>query len=60
MIKEALSKLKTRSIVILILVLGAFFLAIKDNSFRETFGDLAKIGVGGYLGQLLPQDKRND
>ena len=26
-----------------------------DHSFRPTFGDLAKIGVGGYLGQMLPE-----
>jgi hypothetical protein len=30
-------------------------LAIADHNFRPTFGDLAKVGVGGYLGQLLPE-----
>lgn len=60
MIKETLLRLKTRSIIILLLVIGALVLAVQDRDFRETFGDLAKIGVGGYLGQLLPQDKRND
>jgi hypothetical protein len=58
MIKDAIARLKIRSIVILILVIGALALAIQDRNFRSTFGDLAKIGVGGYLGQLLPQDKR--
>ena len=60
MIEKIFSRLKTRSIIILILVIGSFVLAVYDNSFRETFGDLAKIGVGGYLGQLLPQEKRGD
>ncbi|MGI2907201.1 hypothetical protein [Tolypothrix sp. VBCCA 56010] len=34
-------------------------LAIADRNFRPTFGDLAKIGIGGYLGQLLPEAKRS-
>ncbi|MBD2609081.1 hypothetical protein H6G81_32335 [Scytonema hofmannii FACHB-248] len=29
--------------------------AIADHNFRPTFGDLAKVGVGGYLGQMLPE-----
>ena len=58
MIRDVIARLKIRSIIILILVIGALALAIQDRDFRSTFGDLAKIGVGGYLGQLLPQDKR--
>jgi hypothetical protein len=58
MIKDALARLKIRSLIIIILVIGSLILAIQDRDFRSTFGDLAKIGVGGYLGQLLPQDKR--
>lgn len=59
MIKYLIQQLKTRSVVIIILVIGALVLAIQDKTFRETFGDLAKIGVGGYLGQLLPQEKKD-
>jgi hypothetical protein len=56
-----LSKLTVRSAVVIILVIGALVLAITDHNFRPTFGDLAKVGVGGYLGQLLPEaNKRGD
>ena len=54
-----LSKLTVRSFVVIILVIGAFVLAIADHNFRSTFGDLAKVGVGGYLGQMLPEAKRS-
>ena len=50
-----LSRLTDRSVVVIILVIGSLVLAIADHSFRTTFGDLAKIGVGGYLGQMLPE-----
>jgi len=50
-----LSKLNVRSVVVIILVIGALVLAIADDNFRPTFGDLAKVGVGGYLGQMLPE-----
>jgi C4-dicarboxylate transporter len=53
-----LTKLSVRSVVVIILVIGAFVLAIADHNFRPTFGDLAKVGVGGYLGQMLPEAKR--
>ncbi|MGI8504108.1 MAG: hypothetical protein ACR2LR_23685 [Hassallia sp.] len=49
------NKLSVRSVVVIILVVGALVLAIADDNFRPTFGDLAKIGIGGYLGQLLPE-----
>ncbi len=26
-----------------------------DDNFRFTFGDLVHVGVGGYLGQMLPE-----
>lgn len=54
-----LSRLTVRSVVVIILVVGALVLAIADPNFRPTFGDLAKIGIGGYLGQLLPEAKRS-
>ena len=50
-----MTKISIRSIVVLLLVVGALTLAVLDEKFRPTFGDLAKVGVGGYLGQLLPQ-----
>ncbi len=50
-----LSRLTVRSVVVIILVVGALVLAIADYNFRDTFGDLAKVGVGGYLGQMLPK-----
>jgi hypothetical protein len=52
-------KMNTRSLVILILVLGAVGLAVLDPNFRPAYGDLAKISLGGYLGQLLPQGRRD-
>ena len=53
-----LSKLSVRSVVVIILVIGALVLAIADDNFRPTFGDLAKVGVGGYLGQMLPETSK--
>jgi hypothetical protein len=52
---KMLSKLSVRSVVVIILVVGALALAVGDDNFRPTFGDLAKVGVGGYLGQMLPE-----
>ncbi|MBW4480522.1 MAG: hypothetical protein KME54_27710, partial [Tolypothrix brevis GSE-NOS-MK-07-07A] len=57
-VKHVFSRLTVRSVVVIILVVGAFALAIADDNFRPTFGDLAKVGVGGYLGQMLPEAKR--
>ncbi len=53
-----LQRFNTRSLVVLILVGGVLYLAIVDRTFRTVFGDLAKIGIGGYLGQLVP--RKND
>ena len=53
-----LSRFNVRSVVVIILVVGALVLAIADDNFRSTFGDLAKVGVGGYLGPMLPEAKR--
>jgi hypothetical protein len=50
-----LSRLSVRSVIVIILVIGALVLAVVDHNFRSTFGDLAKVGVGGYLGQMLPE-----
>lgn len=53
-----LQRFTTRSFVVLILVSGVLYLAIVDPSFRDVFGDLAKVGVGGYLGQLVPRENK--
>lgn len=55
--KYFLSRFSTRSLVVLILVGGTLYLAVTQPSFRGVFGDLAKVGVGGYLGQLVPREK---
>lgn len=55
--KYFLSRFSTRSLVVLVLVGGTLYLAITDPTFRDVFGDLAKIGIGGYLGQLVPREK---
>jgi len=50
-------RFSTRSLVVLVLVMGAVAIAIRDEKFRPIFGDLAKVAIGGYLGQLLPESK---
>ncbi|MDJ0797880.1 MAG: hypothetical protein QNJ51_13870 [Calothrix sp. MO_167.B12] len=44
-----------KTAIVLLLVVGTGLLAISDPKFRAVFGDLAKVGVGGYLGQLRPE-----
>lgn len=43
--------------VILVLVMGSFALAWIDESARATFADLAKVGVGGYIGLMMPSNR---
>ena len=45
-----------RTAIALVLVTGATVLAIIDESFRPTFGEIAMLGLGGYLGQLVPRN----
>lgn len=66
MIKESLAekfiqRFSVRGTVVLFLVIGAFAIAIVDKESRSSFADIAKFGIGGYLGQLLPgsQNKSN-
>ncbi len=47
-----------RTAIALVLVAGTAILAIMDESFRPTFGEIAKLGLAGYLGQLVPRDSR--
>lgn len=48
------------TITILILVGGSLALAHNDPSARAAFLDLAKIGVGGYLGYSMPRRGTNE
>jgi hypothetical protein len=45
--------------MVLALVIGSFALAWIDQDARATFADLAKVGVGGYIGLMRPS-KRMD
>lgn len=50
-----LANVSVRSFVIVGLLVGSLYLAIADTNFRPHFADLAKIGLGGYLAQLIPK-----
>lgn len=50
-----LDRFRTRDLVIILLVCGVLYLAVHDITFRPTFGDIAQVGLGGYLGQLIPR-----
>jgi hypothetical protein len=43
------------SAIVLILVIGSLAIAVIDKDSRPTFTDLAKVGVGGYIGLLMPR-----
>ncbi|MGF1481260.1 MAG: hypothetical protein ACFB4I_17550 [Cyanophyceae cyanobacterium] len=57
LLTHIVKSLTTRSTVVLLLLLGSLYLAVTDTSFRPLFSDLAKVGLGGYLGQLRPESK---
>lgn len=44
-----------RHLFIAIFLINLSILAWKDSRAKEIYFDLAKIAIGGYLGQLLPQ-----
>lgn len=44
-----------RSFVVISLLAGSIYLAVIDRNYRTAFADLAKIGLGGYLAQLIPR-----
>ncbi|BAZ66266.1 hypothetical protein NIES4106_53450 [Fischerella sp. NIES-4106] len=48
-------RINTRSLIVLLLVVGSVAIALHDEKFRPIFGDLAKVAIGGYLGQLIPE-----
>ena len=39
------------------LVGGTLILAVIDKDYRSSFVDLAKVGVGGYIGLTIPKSK---
>jgi hypothetical protein len=43
--------------VVITLVGGSLVLAIIDENYRSTFVDLAKVGVGGYIGLTIPKSQ---
>lgn len=57
LIKHLAERITTRSMVVLLLLGGSMALAATDTSYRPLFSDLAKVGLGGYLGQLRPESK---
>lgn len=46
-----------RTAIALVIVTGTVVLAIVDESFRPTFGEIAKLVLAGYLGQLVPRSR---
>lgn len=52
---ERLNQFTFREFVVLFLLVVCGYLAVIDTSYREVFGDLAKVGLGGYLAQLVPK-----
>jgi hypothetical protein len=51
----AFSKVGVRDLIMLGLLAGSIYLAIADPSTRSRFADLAQVGLGGYLGQMIPR-----
>ena len=43
--------------VVLTLVVGSLGLAIVDENYRPIFADLAKVGIGSYIGWMMPKSK---
>lgn len=45
-------------VIVLLLVSGSLALAFIDKDSRAAFADLAKVGVGGYIGLMMPRQKQ--
>jgi predicted CDP-diglyceride synthetase/phosphatidate cytidylyltransferase len=43
--------------VVLILILGSLTLAMLDVNYRQSFADLAKIGISGFIGWMAPKNQ---
>jgi hypothetical protein len=52
-----LAKNEILSFIMLIFVIGSLTLALLDKDSRAAFSDLAKVGVGSYIGLLMPRQK---
>lgn len=52
------SKEKVLAMVLLFLVGGSLLLAVIDETTRPAFTDLTKVALGGYMGLLIPRDKK--
>ncbi len=44
-----------RQFLMILFAVGATVLAYADPDFRDSYSDLIKISLGGYLGQMLPK-----
>ena len=42
-------------LIILLSLVGLFYLALVDSEYRPIFADLAKMGVGAYIGWMMKQ-----
>lgn len=60
MIEKILLKMNTRSLVVLVLLIGASIIAIKDPPFRSIYGNLCSTAIGGYFGLTYPNSKADD
>lgn len=56
MLKIFFNRVRARSIIVFLLVVGSLYLAILDHTYRPIFGDLTKIAIGGYLSQMIPSN----
>lgn len=49
-----LSRLRVRSLLAFSAMVGAYYLAIVDESYRASFHDMAMLVLGAYFGQMVP------
>jgi hypothetical protein len=48
------------SAVVALLVGGSMVLAVVDKDYRANFADLAKVGLGGYVGWMMPRANKGE
>jgi hypothetical protein len=53
--KKLISRDEILAVVMLITVMGSFYLAVIDTNSRSQFIDLTKFAVGTYIGLLIPR-----
>ena len=54
------TRLKTREVVVITLVLGAVIIAILDGDYRAIYFNLTEAGLVAYFAQLLPQSSKKE